>query len=151
MIIIALFLTGIMADVASAASATGNLTVSANVPPVCTITSMSDINFGDYNPASGTVKDGEGSFTFSCLGGTNYSIHIAGARQMSGALANDIEYELYADSGRANIWPSAKPSSENGVTPNADPITRHVYGRIPAGQYVPAGSYMNMVSVVVDF
>ncbi len=146
-----LFLASIMANNAFAATVTGNLTVTANVVQACIITSVNDISFGDYNPASGAPKDGQGSFTFSCLGGTNYELYINGARQMAGPSANYLNYDLYTDAGKSNLWPSAKPSSENGVTTDASPITRNVYGRIPAGQYLPAGSYTNIVSIVVDF
>ena len=139
----------VMAGTVSAATIMGNFTVSATVINACSV-NANDIDFGNYNPASGTPKDGQGSFQLACLAGTNYELYISGARLMTDG-ANNLNYELYTDALRTSAWSSSSPSSISGATPDANPITFDTYGRIATGQYVPAGPYSNVIAVVVAF
>src|SRR3990172_612006 len=139
----------VMAGTAFAATVMSNFTVSATVINACSV-NANNIDFGNYNPASGTPLDGQASFQLSCLAGTSYELYITGARIMTDG-ANNLNYELYTDAPRTSVWPSASPSSVSGATPDANPVTFDTYGRIATGQYVLAGPYSNVVAVVVAF
>ncbi|MFZ3072624.1 MAG: spore coat U domain-containing protein, partial [Thermodesulfobacteriota bacterium] len=131
--------------------ATGSLTITTTVIPSCSVTGTAPVAFGVYDPLNAVDNiAGAGNFTFACGINTIYQLHIAGARQMISGV-NILNYQLYTDGARTLIWPSATPSTETGVTAGA-PIIRDVFGRIFAGQDVPAGAlYSSTVIVTVTY
>ena len=135
---------------AMAATDTSPLNVRANVNALCSIQSVTDVDFVDYDPTSAAPDDdGVGNVTFACTRNTTYDLYITGARTISDG-TDTLNYQLYTDAGRSNAFPSLNPGN---LTPAADnnPISQDIYGRIPAGQDVQAGLYTGNVSVVVEY
>ena len=134
--------------------------VSATVTASCTI-SAAGVDFGAFDPQSGSADTANGSVTVSCTNGAAWSIAAdagsgSGAtlttrRMMSGA--NSIDYSLFTDSGYANVWGSGSGGTAllSGTgTGSAQTLT--VYGRVPAGQTtVRAGTYGDTVNVTVTY
>ncbi len=141
----------LIATSAFAATATQGLLVSANVIAACRIESVTNVTFTDYDPTDPNPNDtGTGDFTFRCTRGTNYDLYIAGVpREMTGG-AFLLSYELYQDAGRSSAWPSGLPGVA-GSSLNSAPVTRNIYGRIPADQDVGVGAYSQTVQITVEY
>jgi spore coat protein U-like protein len=143
---------------ANAGTATDNLAVSATVIASCNV-GANPLAFGNYNPVSATALDAATTISVTCTNGTAYEVSMsagagAGAsvatRKMS-ASGNLLNYSIYRDSNRSNVW--GVTTGSNVVTGTgsgaAQPID--VYGRIPAQQAAPAGSYTDTVVVTVTY
>jgi len=156
---------GFTATHAFAGSSTGNLNVSATVASTCTISQTSALTFTGYDRAAGSPNDSTGSMTIACTnGGSPTSVDFStGANSGSacdtasgGADANNrclksgsnyLAYNIYADSGRTTLF------GLTGTTTTAETSTGAftVYGRIPAGQAVPTGSYTDTLVATVNY
>lgn len=167
-IITALAVGGMGSSSTFAADDTDNLAVTASVTATCTI-ATSPVAFGTYDPTSGTDLDGTGTVTVLCTNGTpgyvtlGEGLHADGAstpavpvRQMAGgaAAAGRLGYFLYSDTLRADVWGN---TGTTGLNHNGTGISTGltVYGTIPAGQNVIAGSggtaYADTVVATVTF
>jgi len=135
---------------AMAATDTSNLTSTVVVPAVCTISSVTDLDFGTYDVTSATDDDdGAGDVSFRCTKGTVYDVYITGARTMTDG-TDTLSFEMYTDAGRTAAWASSAPGSGGTAGSNA-PITLDIYGRITALQDVQAGTYNGTVVVTVEY
>jgi len=139
------------AGAALAATATGNMNVSASVAANCRITGVTDITFGTaYDPTDPAANDsGSGDFTFRCTKNTAYGLYIAGTRTMTDG-TDTLNFELYEDAGRTTVYDSASPGNTATAASNG-PVTENVYGRIPALQDVGVGAYAGSVTVTVEY
>lgn len=149
---------------AVAATATANLTVGATVVNNCTI-GTSDLTFGNYDPivtnASASL-DNTGTVTITCTSGAVAAITLgqganadpsstdaAPLRRMTDSV-NFLSYSLFSDAGRSVVWGNTTAVDvETTGTGAADAHT--VYGRVTAGQNVPAGGYSDTVVATVTF
>jgi spore coat protein U-like protein len=151
----------VFGPVASAATATANLGVSATVTNNCTI-STAALAFGSYDPVVAHASanlDGTGTVTVACTKGATATIGLglgsnaSGAvRRMKDAGTNYITYELYGDSGRSTVWSTSGPGLlSTGAAPSKAARNFTVYGRVSSNQDVPAGSYNDTVVATVNF
>lgn len=142
-----------------AATHSANVTVSASVAANCRVAAGS-VAFGAYDPVFAndtTALDASGTFTVRCVknvtaqvgldNGGNYS---GGSRRMSDGGTNYLNYALYSNSGRTTAWDNTT-SRVSYTAPNATASTLTIYGRVPAGQDVPVGSYGDTVAAVAEF
>lgn len=126
---------------------------------VCTI-STTAVSFGTYNVFSAVDLDSTGTVTYRC--GTERNITITlnrgGAatfnpRQMlKGSEA--LNYNLYRDAARTTIWGDGTSGTQvysDANPPNNQNVTVNIFGRIPAGQDVTAGSYTNTITATINF
>jgi spore coat protein U-like protein len=150
---------------AHAGSASADLTVSASVSPNCTI-ATAPVSFGAYDAISANAAqplDGSGSVTVQCTSGASASIMLgqgsnadAGSsddsplRRMKSAAGEHLAYSLFADSSRSVIWGNSGASAVSH-TGSGLATQLSVFGRIPAGQNVPGGSYSDTVLATVNF
>jgi spore coat protein U-like protein len=152
---------------ATAATATSNFTVTANVVASCTI-ATTGIAFGNYDPvvANATAPvDANGTVTVACTQGavtslgmsqganpTGTSTAVAPARQMASGAVNRIRYDLYQDAARNTAWGdfgTASAEAYTAATKNA--ATLNIYGRIPSGQDAVVGAYTDTVTATISF
>lgn len=145
-----------------AASATANLSVSATIVNNCTIITT-PVSFSTYDPigANATADDdnGTGTVTIACTRGTIATIGLGPgnnasgtARRMLNGTSNYLTYELYQSSARTTVWGNAGAALYSpGAAPSKAPRTFSVYGRIFAGQDLPAGNYVDTVQATVNF
>ena len=139
----------------------------------CTV-SATPLVFGAYDPLSPGVVDGTSQVTVTCnvnsilglLGAqvqVNYELALGGgtsgdpsARAMSSAL----HYRLYLDAARTVPWGDG--SNGTGtitgshimiavLNPQPASTTYTVYGRVPARQVVPVGSYVDAITVTLTY
>ena len=125
--------------------------------------SAGSVAFGTYNPSA--PDDGTGTVSATCsildpapvvgisAGGSGNILD----REMSRGSAR-LNYGIYTDSGRSNVWGDGS-SGTSTVTMTSytsyllfwRQYSRSIYGRIPAGQHVPAGAYTDNLVVTVTF
>ena len=144
---------------AFATDVSANLSVSANVVNACTV-SAGSLDFGDYDPLSGSDVDDSGSFDVRCTNGGQATIKLGeGAHPSAGSApaaplrnmdnsGNALSYQLYTDSGRTTVWENATGVSYTG---DGTTDTQTVYGRIVAGQNAVAGSFSDTVVITVTY
>jgi spore coat protein U-like protein len=153
-----------LAVVAAAAPAAAQVTdtfqVTANVARNCTIVAT-DVAVGAYDPvvANDTAPaTATGTVTVRCTRGTAYSVALdnganySGGRRMAGPAGTFLTYELYRDSGYANVWGSGAGNEVTGTqAPGRLPTDLTVYARVPGGQDVPEGAYADTVVATINF
>jgi spore coat protein U-like protein len=147
--------------VASAATATANLGVSATVTNNCAI-STAALAFGSYDPVvahASTDLDGTGTVIVACTKGATATIGLGlgsnasgSVRRMKDSGSNYITYELYRDASRSTVWgTSGGALLSPGAAPSKAARNFTVYGRVASNQDVPAGSYNDTVVATVNF
>ncbi len=134
-----------------AATRTNNLNVTASVQANCNITGVTDVSFGVYDPTVSTPLDADGAMTFRCTKNTSYKTYITGTRQMvGGTFSDNLNFELYTDSGRTTVFPSDNSGSSQQA-PNNSPINVTIYGRVPAEQDVSVDTYSRVLVATVEY
>lgn len=130
--------------------------------------STSGLAFGTYSPMAASPIDVSGSLRVECslLGVVSlivaYSIEISpgnsgssGSRAMTGP-GGTLRYNLYTTSQRTTVW----GAGTSGTVPVSDSyllgllgVVRDytVHGRIPAGQSVRPGTYVDNVIVTLSY
>ena len=161
---IAVMLGGLALGVVASALAqtdTDTFNVSANVSKNCSITTT-PVAFGVYDPVvanAGTPLDGAGAVIVTCTKGAGTRIDLndganptGGTRRMSAGGGNFLTYQLYQDTGRTTAWGSGTGVGQTITgAPSKAARTFTVFGRVPAGQDVPAGSYADTVVATINF
>jgi len=153
-----------IASVQAQAGTTGtSFAVTATVVNSCVVNSASAMAFGNYDVNLGAVTS-TSAININCTKSDTYTIALnyganggSAANRIMANGTNLLDYNLFVDSGYANVWNSTCGSGMNcdggtGAGPgvgNAQSYT--VYGKIPAGQNVPAGSYSDTITVTVTF
>jgi spore coat protein U-like protein len=128
--------------------------------------SASATNFGSYNTLSSTPLDGTGNVRVSCSNLisilVNYTILLStgssgtyAARQMANG-TNMLAYNLYTSAARSIVWGNGGAGTSvlsDGYLLGVLTVTQDypVYGRIPAGQNVPPGAYIDTIVVTVNY
>ena len=129
--------------------------VTTSIPGSCTVAAAA-LDFGAYD---GTRNDQTGSITVTCnTRGIPYKIGLDNGMHYSApnrrlkhrASADYLIYELYRNADRTARWGNDDASN---VQVNSDGAAQHInmYGRVPAGQSGPSGSYSNITIMTVDF
>ena len=137
---------------------TDTFQVTATVLSVCSVTAT-DLAFGNYDATSGTPDDAQSAVTATCTSGETYDIGLdvgtgTGAtyavRRMTNG-ANTLNYSLFRNAGRTNVWGESIGVDTVAGTGNGSPQNIDVYGRIPVGQYVAAGAYSDSILVTLTY
>lgn len=139
--------------------------VTATVVTSCVINSAGNLGFGNYDVTAGTALTGTSTININCTKNAPYTIALdygshggtAANRIMQDTASDSLNYNLYTDSGHTLVWNSSCGTGNNcdsgtGAGPGVgNEQTYTVYGQIPAGQNVPAGSYSDTITVTVNF
>ncbi len=142
---------------AMAATATGNLSVTATVVATCSV-ATTPVAFGVINSA--TTNAATGTVAVSCTNGTGYSIALgdggyfsSGRRMQSSTTTYEyLPFELYQEVGHSTLWGDGSHGSVMGsLTGNGGTQSYNIYGLIPANQYSKADSYAATVQVTVTY
>lgn len=153
------------ASVIQAATDTADLPVTASVTANCTI-STAAVAFGAYDPVSVNAAanlDATGTVNVTCTSGASTTVTLGQGdnpdaasttavplRQMSDGGPNLLPYHLYSENTRTTVWGDTGPTGL-AHTGAGTQVGLVVYGRIPAGQNVPAGSYSDTVVATITF
>lgn len=128
--------------------------------------SAAGVAFGNYNPTDSSPTDATGNVHVRCttiisvLSTTNISLNTGGSgsfapRKLSSG-ANRLNYNLYKEVGKTTVWGDGTGGTGNWtdsllIEVLGTNINHTIYGSIPAGQYVAAGSYTDTITVTVEF
>jgi spore coat protein U-like protein len=140
---------------AAAGTDTGQLNVTATVNSNCAL-SGGTLAFGTYISGQTNDLDVQGSINYvNCPAGNitleldNGANAISGQRRMKSG-NNFLNYEIYKTSARNTRWGSGPDAvTIQLLQPGSGSVA--VYGRIPKGQTVPAGSYSDTVTITLTF
>jgi spore coat protein U-like protein len=144
---------------ANAANDTDTFGVQLVVNNSCTITATGGtLNFGTVTGTIATDVDSFTTLSVNCNSGATYSVGLndgthsttPGERRLQSG-ANYLDYELYSDSGRSSVWTAANTTGDVDGTGNNAAQSLTVYGRVPGGQSVPAGTYTDTVTATIEF
>lgn len=133
----------------------------------CSITA-DPLDFGTYNPLGASNADAIGNVSVQCgalIAGVTISYEVTLGAGMSGAYTgrtlssgtDTLTYNLYTDASRTTIWGNGSSGTgtiTNGyllqlLAPRVDDFP--IYGRVPYGQNVEAGSYTDSIVATVIF
>ena len=125
------------------------------------VVSTSGIAFGSYDPLQAAALDSAAELAVRCTAPTAYGVALGmGAGRYDGRLLSGggrgagLVYNLFVDASRTTVWGdgSASTALVSGVAPDGGVSARHaVYGRIPARQNLPAGTYSDSVGILVSY
>lgn len=151
-----------ISQIAFAATATGTLSVTANVAAVCSVGVATNLlPFGTYT--SGVALDVNGTLQVTCTATANYNIALDAGSGVGATIptriltnpspAGTLQYTIYTDPTRTTVWGNGTTGSTvAGVgTGAAQSVT--VPGRIFASQTgtVSPGNYTDTVNITVNF
>jgi spore coat protein U-like protein len=134
--------------------------VQAQVNANCNFTSSNTMDFLSYDTIAAGALGGTVGVTVRCTKGASVSIGIdtgahAGAvvgstRAMANG-ANSLGYDFYQNATYTTLWTTSGLGLYSYVAADNSPATVTIYGRVPAGQDVPAGTYQDTVQVTVNY
>lgn len=130
------------------------LALPAAAGALCTV-SPQTVSFGTYDPLGVSALDGVGNINVTCDVVTAMTVSLSSGggtfvdRQMTGGAAQ-LVYNLYTDSSRVVVWGDGIGGGST-VSANSSNVDLAVYGRIPAGQNVPANIYTDTITVTVTY
>jgi spore coat protein U-like protein len=147
-----------------AATAFGNMIVSADVAMSCTV-SAGALDFLTYDPTASANNDVAATITSTCTHGGSAKITMGvGASEAASGSSDDnplrhlhnssdaskLPYFLYQEIARTTVWGNSADTGV-GFTANAGVNTSTVYGRIAAGEAASVGTYFDNVSVTLTY
>lgn len=132
-------------------------TVSANVASHCRIDAATDLDFGAQASNFAANLDQTSALGVTCTNGTAWQIgldngqHALGTtrRMISGSDA--VTYELYRDIARSLRWGNTLNSDTLAGTGSGLSQNIPVYGRVPPQPALPAGTYLDKITVTVTY
>jgi spore coat protein U-like protein len=138
---------------------TTTFNVTASVLNNCAV-SASDLAFGNYSASSATPLTATTTLSVTCTASLAYTIALDGgtttgqvaSRAMKDTGSNQLGYGLYTSGAYSTIWGDGTGGTQTVAgTGSGAAQSVTVYGRIPAAQYVAAGSYADRVTVTVSY
>lgn len=156
-------LVGIASPALAQGTATTTFQVTAHVRESCTIVSVPDLAFGDYDAVTGSLVAAATTLTFRCNPNTAYEIALdKGANPDATAFGTramvlggeSLGYGLYTDLAHTDLWGAAAGVDTVTGTAPAPPadVALPIYGNIPAGQWVTSGDYTDTaVTVTITY
>jgi spore coat protein U-like protein len=134
---------------------TGTLNVTATVNSNCSL-SGGTLAFGTYTAGQTNDLDVQGSINYvNCPAGTlvfelDNGANANGNQRRMKSGNNFLNYEIYKGATRNSRWGSgADAVTIQHLQPGNGSVA--VYGRIPARQTVPPGSYSDTVTITLTF
>jgi spore coat protein U-like protein len=154
--LLAMGMVALSTTTAGAATSTGNVAVSMTITASCVVTNGSlAFGTGSITVLATFNIIGTGSFGVNCSSGAPYAITLGngsnfsgGVRRMSNGSTGFLNYNLYTNSTRTNLWIGATSVSGTGTGANQ---TINVWGRVPGGVSVPSGAYTDTVQITVTY
>lgn len=130
--------------------------------PKCSFVSSAPVQFGAYDVHSPSDNiNGVGSIRVHCQGGGGPTFFVRlstglwstsyASRRMKRDGLNYLNYNLYTSASRTLVWGDGTgPSKSMPVTSNTD-TTLTIFGKIPLGQDVSIGTYVDSITATIAF
>jgi spore coat protein U-like protein len=145
-----------------ASSVSVTFTITTVVQAECNVSTVA-VDFGTYDPVgahAAAPRDATGTVNVYCTSGTSVTVSLGngqnfagGFRRMAGPPTSFLNYLLYRNAGRTNIWTTAPNTVTGTSTSHLTPINggMTVYGRIPGGQDPIVGTHADTVLATVNY
>ena len=128
----------------------------------CSINAVGAVAFGVYDYLNPNPTDSAGTITYTCagpgglLGGSAVVTLSQGssgtyAQRTMVSGANVLGYNVFTDAARTQVWGDFTAGTSVGFAPVGKNLSLPVYGRMPPGQNVAAGSYSDTLTVTFFF
>jgi len=141
-----------------AATATGTLNLSITIIASCVVSAPPAINFGSVGSIPANI-DQTSAFNVTCSNTTPYTIAlslgggtgatVASRKMMSGA--NMVNYSLYRDAGRTQVWGVTTGTDTVAGTGNGAAQAQTIYARVFALATPALGTYNDTVTITVTY
>ena len=148
-----------VASASNAATATSSFQVNLTIQGECKVQSTSNVNFGSRGVIDANV-DTTNAIGVQCTNSTPYTVALSagggsgatvGTRKMTSAANDTVNYTLYRDASRTQVWGVTQNVDTEAATGNGGIQTYTAYGRV-AAQATPAmGAYSDLVSVTITY
>lgn len=159
--IIVLIATAAFAVTGRADSLGERMDVTATVVANCRLT-VPSLTFGMYDPlAAHSVQPDDAStiLIVNCTRNTSASVSLDfghnavsnGDRSMSGPGSVRLEYQIYRDAARSQVWANGADAVRFFSRGISNPEQLTVFGRILPRQEVEPGAYIDVLTATVDF
>lgn len=144
---------------AIAATATGNMNVRITIQAECKVVTATDLDFGTRGVIDANI-DQTSTLTVQCTNSTPYTVGLsagggAGAtvavRRMTGPASATVNYALYRDAARTQVWGVTAGTDVVSGTGNGSAQNLTVYGRVPPQTTPAAGVYSDVVAITVTY
>lgn len=144
---------------ARAATATGQFNVTITIQSNCVVQSATDLAFGSQGVLTGNV-DAQSTISVQCTNTTPYTVGLSAgngtgatvaSRKMTGPAAATVNYSVYRDAARTQVWGTTIGTDTVAGTGNGSVQPISVYGRVPAQATPAAGSYSDTITVTVTY
>lgn len=144
---------------AHATTATGQFQVTLTIQAECRLTSASDLAFGTTGVIQSAITS-TSTIGVQCTNTTPYNVGInagtgsgatVASRIMSSGAGAGVNYQLYRDSARTQIWGNTVNTDTVSATGTGAVQSLTVYGRVPAQNTPAAGNYSDTVQVTVTY
>lgn len=154
-----IFAAALIASPAMAGTATGSFNVTATVLANCAV-SAADLTFGNYAAGTPSAVTASTSISVTCAPALPYTVALdggsttglVGARAMADAGSHKLNYGLYTSNAYTTVFGDGTGASATSIGLGTGTLQSiSVYGKIPAAQYVNAGSYSDHISVTVTY
>ena len=140
------------------------LFLTTSITSAACIVSTTAVSFGVYDIFSPSPTNSTGTISFACNESPPPDVIVSiGPSPNSGSFyprkmrltggSDLLNYNLYTDATCTNVWGDGT-SGTIVLTKKAHksiPVTLTVYGRIPTGQDVSAGSYSDILTVILTW
>ena len=134
-------------------------TATATVPPNCRAYATTDLDFGSISGLITSNTDQTSMIGMTCTGRTAWNVGLNNGQNASGSIrrmrlgatTNYVAYELYSNAGRTIRWGNTINTDTIPGTGTGSAQSLTVYGRVPATQTVPSGSYSDIITVTVTY
>lgn len=145
------------AAVAPAATKTAKFNVTATVESDCTV-SATNLAFGSVGLIQSNV-DATSTISITCTPNTAYTVGlnegtVSGStvdNRMMGNGAATLNFQLYSDSQRTQVWGTTDGVDTVGGTGNGLATNLTVYGRIPSQTTPAAGNYVTEITATITY
>lgn len=134
-------------------------TATATVLPNCRAYTTTDLDFGSIPGLITSNTDQTSTIGMTCTGRTAWNVGLNNGQNASGSIrrmrlgatGNYVAYELYSNPGRTIRWGNTINTDTIPGTGTGSAQSLTVYGRVPATQTVPSGSYSDIITVTVTY
>ncbi|MGH6781253.1 MAG: Csu type fimbrial protein [Sphingomonadaceae bacterium] len=142
-----------------AQTATTQFDVQITITEECQINSADDLNFGSTGVLDANI-DGTNAIRVQCTNGTTYNIGLnagtgtgatVATRLMTGAGAATVQYSLYRNAARTQVWGETIGTDTVSSTGTGAEQTFTVYGRVPTQTTPAPNTYNDIVTATVTY
>jgi spore coat protein U-like protein len=141
-----------------AATVTTTFTVQITIQANCAINSASTLDFGTQGVLNANI-DQTSTIQVSCTNTTPYNVGLSAGTGAGATVAtrkmtsggNTIDYSLYRDAARTQVWGTTIGTDTVSATGNGAAQTHTVYGRVPPQGTPAPATYTDTITVTVTY